>query len=467
MNGPKARFAMVVGFLVISFWLYLVVSTYLFGERGLNFLRYGQGVATLLAAAIAGFAVVWLALKGIELSVTRKKTGFEGTFSDAYGTVFKMKNDDGKPVPFALSLSKFLPLMVAPPTHWPGLHPLEAELMGFLNGYRHWPYDLTRQDISLHAHAMQLWEAVRKMEGSTWVHRVAALAQDIGKTYAYRESREVYPLRQWWKRDRVRFDRRGTEHGGIAGVILATMPSFRLLSDDPEENRRLRRVLLTALKHRHDPLSLPTNADPLARQVIDSLHRAMAEVRKTRGEQAPLRPDEEVRKDLIRQLKGYLPGLLDEVTLGEDPTDKNVEAVRLNDTVVVIRQRFLLGRVAQLLTPAQRENLHLWESGGGVDHPAWPVIAEILQEIGVLQGAWEGVPAYHGAVQMVFGETVWEHACVLQFDPELYSGTVQRMQETQALKDGAFALADKRQLAAAVQQKAALLEAESQSILGL
>ncbi|PIZ30657.1 MAG: hypothetical protein COY40_04070 [Alphaproteobacteria bacterium CG_4_10_14_0_8_um_filter_53_9] len=466
MNGPKARFAMVVGFLVIAFWLYLVVSTYLFGERGLNFIRYGQGVATLAAAAFGGFLLVWLGLKGIEWSVNRQKTGFEGAYTDEYGTVFKMTDAAGKPVPFALSLSKFLPLLVAPPTHWPGLHPLEAELIGFLNGFRHWPYDLKRQDLSLHAHSMALWDAVRQMEGTTWLHRVAALAQDLGKTYAYQEKRETYPLSSWWKKDKVRFERRTLEHGGMAATILATMPSFRHLSDNPEDNTRLRRVLLTALKHSQNPLSLPTNADPQSREIIDVLHRALTHIRKTRGEQAPLRADDDLKRELTKHIASYLPALLDEMKLGSNPSQPDTEGVRLDETTAAVRQRALLGQIAQLLTPSLREHLNLWESGGGADHPAWPILASILSELSVLLPEWGGVPSYNGTVQMVFGDTTWPHACVLRFNPQTFPTVVQRLQDYPILKEGVFALADKRQLAAAVQDKAVLFDQESHALLG-
>lgn len=431
MNGPKFRFTVVVSFLLICFWAYRLLENYLFGERGLNFERYGHGVLVIGGSALAGFALVWTAAKLMDWA-RHRKTGFEADVTDEYGTQFKMRGSDGNPESFKLSLSKFLPQVFAAPTWWPGVHPLEAELMGFLNGFRHWPYDLDKQDRSLYDHAMAQWEAMRQLPGAQAIHRIAALAQDLGKVYAYKEVRTHYPWHEFWRRDRVRFERRCREHGGLAGFVLSTLHGFRTLGFDApnptEENRRLRRALLTAMKHRHDPMSLPVNSDPLARETVDFLHRAAAKARELYGQTAAhIEPTPEALADVERQLKEYLPALSDDLVVTTDPSQPDTEAVYFGNGRLAVRHDVLMSRLAQLLSPTQREMLQLWESGGGINHPAWHHLQKAMTNAHLLVDRWDDVPAAQGVFTLRLGSHVFGPVGVVTFSPERFPGVVTRL----------------------------------------
>src|SRR5690606_3505101 len=103
------------------------------------------------------------------------------------------------------------------------LSTLEAELIGFLNGYRHWPFTLGQARPTLYEEAIARWEVMRALPGSGPLHRAAALASVLGKVVAYGEVRQHHPLKNFWRRDRVRFERRCREHGGLAAFVLSTL----------------------------------------------------------------------------------------------------------------------------------------------------------------------------------------------------------------------------------------------------
>ena len=409
MRGPKFRFALLVGTLLVAWWVYDVSTTYLFGERGLNFARYQHGVAVVGMAAIGGFLMVWAAT-GILAQVQRRRTGFESEVTDGYGTTFRMGDS-----PFPIALSKFLPELIAPPA-WPGLSPLEGELMGFLNGYRHWPADLERADESLYLHAMRQWDAMRQLPGAGPLHRAAALAQALSKVYAFREVRTPAP---WWNlttRDQVRFQRRAREQGGMAAFVLSTMPSFALLGDNPDQNRDMRRALLVALRYQHEPQLLPTNAGPLAREVMDYLHRARRKAAELAGQSAHAAPTAAMLQLLKKTLADYAAGLVDDLNPVNPPTADN-EAVLLNGGLVLMRQDAVMRRVTSLLPPELRDALNLWDFGGGPDHPAWPHIREALTGLGWMTSTWDDVRNPSGVFVFQLGEQRLERMTVVTPPP--------------------------------------------------
>src|SRR5690606_16403681 len=111
---------------------------------------------------------------------------------------FEMTNPaTGRPAPFKLSLPKFLPQLVAPPA-WAGLTPLEAELFGFLNAYRHWPVDLNNPETSIYELAHARWQVMRHLPGAGPWHRAMALSKDLALIYAHKEIRTVFELREFW-----------------------------------------------------------------------------------------------------------------------------------------------------------------------------------------------------------------------------------------------------------------------------
>jgi hypothetical protein len=371
MSGPKFRFTLVIGLLLVAWWAFEVINTYLLGERGLNFARYGHGVLIIGGAALCGFLLVWLTVQVAAWS-RRSKTGFEAEMVDEYGTLFRMGEGNN----YAISLSKFLPDQIAPPA-WPGISPLETELLGFLNGYRHWPFELGQPHPSLYDEALARWEIMKTLPGTGPLHRAAALASVLGRVAAIQEVRIRYPLSQFWKRDRIRFERRCRDHGGLAAFVLSTLPGFRHLGSNSDENRRERRALTTALKFYDDLRGLPLNADPLAKELAGLLQRLIS---KRRGgtHAAPPGPVEEAA--LKQQIRNFLPTLVEEWQTDAVPTD-TTEAVPLPGGRLLVRAESIITALGPKLPVELRERLNLWESVGSNTHPAWPMVLRGLEEL--------------------------------------------------------------------------------------
>lgn len=407
MSGPKFRFTIVVGFLLIVWWAWNIASTYLLGQQGLNFSRYGLGVAQLGLAATAGFGLVWLAIRMAE-SARRGKTGFEAEVRDEYGTLFKM---GAAKEPFPMQLAKFLPDIIAAPT-WPGLSPLEAELIGFLNGYRHWPADLDHGQESLTARAMARWEVMRTLPGAGQWHRIMALSADLGKIYAYREVRVRHPLKHFWKRDKVRFERRTREHGGLAAFVLSTLPGFRALSlDRNEEVSEARRALLTALRYMDDPRLLPTNTSGLSREILEFWQRSESIMASRLGD--IITPSEAEITELRLVIQHNLSDLIADLAPGEAPSD-DADAVALPHERLLVRPTSLLAVLGRNLTSDMRQRFQLWE-GAGVHHPVWTHVVEELKALEIWVPLFMDLPQPTHGWEFSMDGTLYGPACLLEF----------------------------------------------------
>jgi hypothetical protein len=402
MSGPKFRFTIVIGLFLVAWWIYEMVTTYLLGERGLNFDVYGHGVVVIGAGTLGGFLLVWLAVKvaAWSRSVT---TGFESQVVDEYGTAFRMGEGSG----YSISLSKFLPEVIAPPA-WPGLSPLEAELIGFLNGYRHWPFNLGHAHPTLYEEALARWDIMRALPGSGPLQRAAALASVLSKVVAYHEVRTHHPLKQFWKRDRIRFERRCREHGGLAAFVLSTLPSFRALSHGSDEARAGRRSLATALRYYDTPGGLPVNTDALTKELANALQRLVSK-RRNSGSTTPPGPAEEA---LLRQhVRTLLPTLVEEWQRDAVPTE-TTDAVPLPGGRMLVRAAAILGTMGAKLPVELREQFDLWESSGSVEHPAWPIVLASLKELH-FASPWDDLTPL--AASFKLGEVVFGPAVVVDF----------------------------------------------------
>ncbi|HEX2859147.1 MAG TPA: hypothetical protein VHP58_03000 [Alphaproteobacteria bacterium] len=402
MSGPKFRFTIVVGLLLVVWWAFEVVNTYLVGEHGLNFTRYSNGVMVIGAATLGGFALVWLAVQ-IAAWSRGVATGFEPEVVDEYGTTFKMGEGAG----YSVSLSKFLPEIIAPPV-WPGLSALEAELIGFLNGYRHWPYNLGHTHPTLYEEALARWEIMRSLPGSGPLQRASALASVLSKVVAYSEVRNHHPLRQFWKRDRVRFERRCREHGGLAAFVLSTLPAFRALSNGDAEAQRARRAMTTALRYYDVPGGLPVNVDATTRDLSNALQRLVSKRRST-GTTTPPGPAEEA---LLRQnIRTLLPTLLDEWQRDVITTD-TTDAVPLPGGRLLVRVAAILGTLGSKLPVELREQFDLWENTGSIEHPTWPTVLASLEALHFV-APWDDLTPL--AASFKLGDVVFGPAVVIDF----------------------------------------------------
>lgn len=395
---PRYRFTLVISLLLSGWWIYVVLSTYLFGERGLNLDRYQEGIVWVGAASLAGFALVWAANRVI-LWQRNRKTGFEASVSDEFQTRFEMKAPDGSSQPFKMSLSKFLPQLVAVPD-WPDITPLEAELIGFLNAYRHWPTDLAKvgqpdaQTVSLYEQSFARWQVMRHLPGSGPWHRVIALAKDLALVHAYKEERKPYPLLQFWRSDRVAFSKRCRPHGGIAAFVLSTLPAFRSLSTTAE-GINLQRTLLTALRYHEDPSMLPANAQPLARELVDYLWRSESQLKQLfTADVEQMTPErlEALRSALSHNWLGILSQIQPQDVAGPDTV-----FLKQSNGTLWLRVDALLAQASYILPADLRILLHPGKAGQEEEgYPAWIHFYPVLQDLKLIAQDHNGASATNG-----------------------------------------------------------------------
>lgn len=458
---PRYRFTLVVSFMMIAWWVYVFISTYLFGERGLNLDRYTEGVMWVGLSAFAGFLLVWSAAQVVAWQ-KKRKTGFEADASDEFGTVFEMAGSNGVSQPYKISLSKFLPQMVAPPA-WAGLSPLEAELMGFLNGYRGWPMKISDPETSLYEQAFARWQVMRHLPGTGPWHRVMALAKDLSLVHAYKEVRKVYPIQEFWKRDEVRYVQRCQPSGGLSAFVLSTLPAFRAMASSAE-GREVQRCLLTALRYHETPALVPINSGTLTRELVDYVWRAEAQLKKLDVEKLDeMTPElyEELRARVVSQ---WLTVLADVKAVSEPQV--NAAAFRQASGTMWVRQEVILNNVGPLLSPEMRQLLNLWSSEGGQHHPAWAHLAPILQDAGLIDNMHEGVGAVNGCFTLRMDEVTFGPVVKLILDPAKHQPALEQWKSIPGYRGGVDVVMDLDQLSAMATAKAYAFDEKLAEIMG-
>jgi hypothetical protein len=408
MYDPRFRFLMVILLISFAVWAYILVSDYLIGPRGLNVERYIHGVFIVSGAVLGGFFFVWLSVRFMNLRENRK-TGFEATYKDETGTVFNLQ----------LSLTKFLPELVAPPP--PGdITPLESELIGFLNSLGTWPYDLARPERALKDHALLHWEAMRQLDGAGPMHRAAALAQDLGKVYAYREERLHPEWWEFWKKDKVKYTLRCHEQGGMAAFILSSMPSFRPETEgkspqEQQQDQSQRRALLTAIRYAREPSKMPENCAPLAREIYDFLNKAHLKAREITGDELYMAdPTPEDMAALEEEVQASLPNVL--LNMDFDFTKgAQADGLYIGKTQLAVRQERLIQRLLQMLSPPVRKAFQLWDLETSLrqlkDH-----LPNILRNTGLLTETWQEEKAERGLFHFTANGHVFPKCFLLTLD---------------------------------------------------
>ena len=455
MYDPKFRFTIIVAFLVTGWWMFDVTSNYLFGEAGLNFALYFNGVAQIGGATLGGFIFVWVCVRFMTFQRYRK-TGFEAEYVDEYGTVF---------APFPVSLSKFVPDIIAAPLA-PHLHPLECGLIGFLNGYRHFPYDATHpQGPSLYDQSVALWRITSGLEHADWRHRVVALAADLSKVYAIREVRKTAPLSQFWKRDKITYVRRCREHGGLAAFILSTLPEFRALED-----AKLKRALLTALRYQHTILNMPINADPQAKDFITTLEEARLRQEEAAGrtDQA-FAPTQADQTQLVQEVRRHLPAALDNLMFftpraaEQNSAPVPGDALFLGNGTMAVPGVVLLRQLTPSLAPALRNSFHLWRVTDS-SHPALPYLAQALKASGLLVNRYQNTVPDTAVFTLRVGATVFPDCFILDFTAGRMTELALELNaqhtpvtQVEVVQDVSQLLSDMSQKAGALGQKLQLL----------
>lgn len=404
MYDPKFRFTFVISTVVVVLAVLMVLWQYVFGERGLDWHVWSQGVIMVGASTLGGYTFVTLGAWLITF-LQNRRTGFEATFVDETGTKFN----------FPVSLSKFLPDVIAPPFST-GLHPVEVELFGFLNGYREWPADVENPSISLYENAYRQWLAMSRLPGTTHLHRIASLSQHLGKIYAYSLRRTRHPLWMFWEPDTIRYEQRALYHGGLSAFVLSTMPSFRHLNVKPDANALERRALLIAIRYRDDPTHMPENCDPLAREIYESLHRAARKAEEVMH--AQLRAFDPTPTEIsafTTEAVSYFQALIRELDINPSSFSASSDGIYLGGGLIIVRMNKLLQRYAPLLSPAVRNTFNLWELDNK-PHPSWTHVLDILRGLKVLQTTWENVQSTDGLFSFTASDIELSGSVILNID---------------------------------------------------
>ncbi|MFT7144436.1 MAG: phosphoribosylpyrophosphate synthetase [Alphaproteobacteria bacterium] len=414
MYDPRFRFTLLI--ILIATVISVSILTYYVFYEGLNWTIYISGVLNIGGSVLGGMAFIWLCTKFITFN-KNKITGFEASYIDETGTGFN----------FPVSLSKFIPDIIAAPYTIKDLSPLEAELIGFLNAYRNWPLDISGQvNKTLYQHAIEQWHAMKLTPGTGPLHRAAALAQDLGLIYAYIEKRKKYPYSQFWKRDKVSFSRRCVEHGGLSATILATMPTFKDLGHDEKSNQKFRRAILTAIRYRDNPTSIPANCDPLGKDIYEALHKAYQKSLES-PETDGFNPTESQVKTFNHEIYSYFQGVLKELDVNPANITKDSDGVYIGNGVLLISFSKIVQRYARLLTPTSRGNFQLWEVDAQ-EHISWPYFIQAFKDIGAYQESWENITACKGGTfALKANEISFPHAIFIKIDTETFPELRQSM----------------------------------------
>lgn len=407
MYDPRFRFALLIT--LISFVAVSGTLIYYFFYKGLNWTQYFHGVMNIGGSVVGGLAFVLVCTKFITFN-KNKKTGFEASYIDETGTGFN----------FPVSLSKFLPELVAPPVSNKKLSTLEAELIGFLNSFRNWPYDLSGESKkSLYDHAIEQWQAMRSLPNTGPLHYAAALAQDLSLIYAYQEKRKKFPLSQFWKRDKVKFSRRCVEHGGLSATILSTLPAFKALGEDVKTNQKYRRAILTAIRYRDNPTSIPVNCDPLGKDIYEHLHKAYQKSLE-KPEEGNFKPTEKQIQVFNHEIYSFFQGVLKELEINPANVTKESDGVYLGGGVLMLSLCHMVRRYAKLLTPTSRGHFKLWDIPTD-EHISWPYFIKAFKDIGAYREKWDDIePNKNGTFNIKANNIPFPYAIFLDIEREKF-----------------------------------------------
>lgn len=424
MYDPRFRLALLICMILMVFTIVRVIYHLIFGT-GLSLPEYFNGVMAVSSATIGGFIFVWICIKFINAERFRK-TGFEASKTDDTGTSFN----------FSVSLSKFIPEIIAAPEPTNSRHPLEAELLGFLNGFRHWPYDISgNSNETLFEHATKQWRAMNSLEGCTPYHRIAALAQDLSLTYAYQEFRKPYPFYMFWKTDDVAFTRRCDEHGGLSAFILSTFPSFKKLHHDADKNKVLRRAITTAVKYRDNPNSIPNNCDPLARDIYESLHKAyQISLKNVESTDSVFTPTDEQISLFRTNVAAYFQTVIEDLDVNPSDLTEDSAGIYLGNGVLIVRMCAIVKKYATTLNPTIRSDFRLW-SLDNRPHASWSYFINVFSsQLGLLKTEFNNTTSTDGLFQLTTDDLAFENCVVLNLPVSQYPNLRQSLDSLPSFK---------------------------------
>jgi hypothetical protein len=404
---------LVVSLLTCLIWGVNVVLQYSFAP-GVDAAQHVRGMILVGGATLLGFMVLWLVAFSIRLG-ERKKNEFDAAPNDDYGTVFTMLNAEGKEVPFGMALSKFIPEITV--LQGGGqLHPLELEIFGFLEHFKRWPAGkMAKPGVSLYEQAVARWQVVRQLPDNSVWHRVAALAFDFPMIAAYREKHYEPPLWAFWQPSTTKIMPHSDPKPGMGALISSCFPTFKAMSKSADL-AVVQRSLLTALRYAETPEQLPINAGPLAREIVEMLWRANAQLLQVDASHLDaLTP--ELAQDLRRSVTQFWPVVLQEIT-PQAELKASTTVLKLQDGTVWLRLDRLLQELVPLLPPALRQSLQLWDvpahASQAVGHPAWAQLGPALFDLGLMANEYAEHAAANGVFYLSLSE---EHVPPALFGP--------------------------------------------------
>lgn len=394
MYDPKFRMAILICLIVFFYTVIQLVLAIINPESTFSVKPYLWGSFLIGGASFGGFIFIWGCVKYITFERSKAEKMTDGTLFDETGTGFNMP----------VHLNKFIPDIIAAPT-LANAHPLEEELIGFLNGFRHWPTDLEdRNKPDLATASMQMWEAVQRVPHVDFPHRIAALASDLSKIYLFKESRKLYPIWMFWRPASVSFKKRCDEHAGYSTFILTTMPSFNKLE------RSVKQAILTAVRYKDTPTFMPTNASDLTKEIYEALHQAEAIIQN--DNERSHAPTDAEKSSLHKEVADYLQSTIKALGIETTVVTSHTHAIYLGDGKLAFRLESFIQALLPSMSPVLRSAFKLWQYNGG-SHPANPHFVQAFYNMGALVDKYNDIEARTGIFNLKIAGFPFERMVII------------------------------------------------------
>lgn len=377
MNHPKFRMIILISLAVFFYTVIQLVLAVITPESPFEVKQYFWGFFLVGLATLGGFIFIWGCVKFITFERSKVEKMSNGSITDETGTQFNMP----------VHLNKFIPDVIAPPL-LNNAHPLEEELLGFLNGFQHWPTDLDDPDApSLKELCDKSWQTIQRIPNIDYPHRVAAIAQHLSKIYIYKESRKLYPIWMFWKPAKVTFQKRCDEHAGYSAFMITTMPSFNKLE------RSIRQAILTALRFKDTPTFMPTNASELTKSIYEALHQAEDLIQQL--EKRNHAPTDAEKSLLHKEIADFFQSSVKGLDIQTTGLTSQTKAIHLGDSIVAFSVEAFIQSLIPNMNPALRSAFKLWQYQGG-EHPAHPHFVQAFYNMGMLVDSFDDTESKTG-----------------------------------------------------------------------
>jgi hypothetical protein len=218
----------------------------------------------------------------------------------------------------------------------------------------------------------------------------------------------------------MKFSRKSVEHGGLSAALLSTLTTFKKLGDDTKSNQKYRRAILTAIRYRDNPTSIPANCDPLGKDIYESLHRAYQKSLE-RPEENGFQPTENQIKTFNHEIYSFFQGVLKELEINPANVTKDSDGVYLGNGMLMVSLRHMVRKYAKLLTPTSRGNFNLWDIPNE-EHVSWPYFIQAFRDIEAYKETWDDIePDKTGTFNLKANNTPFRNSIFLNIEREKFS----------------------------------------------